>query len=279
MTGPELSVHAAVYCHMGGRRSNNQDNFYLDGTWKPLERQNCNCLLDHRSAQPALFAVCDGMGGQQHGEVASLLAVSWLHRYRADFLDGPSPDTRGARALVQMSRDLWKGSQARGLHMGSTVAAAAVCGQVLYAFGLGDSRIYLLEQGQLQQLTQDHTLAAQAEYYGLTGGQALSAEDPRSHQLTQYFGMDCSEYDPTPCCRGVPLRAGQRFLLCSDGLSDCLGPGELAQVLGYGGPRACARALVATALAHGGSDNITAMVLEPAEISHGGQPAPCPNQS
>lgn len=262
MTGHSFAVAAAVYCHIGGNRSNNEDNYYLNGIWKKLEFQNCNCRQVCSAVQPALFAVCDGMGGQQHGEVASLLAVSWLHQYRADFLSGPQPKADGTGRLVRMSQQLWEACQTRGIHMGSTVVAAALREDSAYLYGLGDSRAYLMDETGLQQLTQDHTMAAEAEYIGLTGGRSLPATDPRSHQLTQYFGMDCREYDPTPCCCRVPLRMGQRFLLCSDGLSDSLSPQLLGMALGYSTPADSARALVATALEQGAADNITAIVLE-----------------
>ena len=262
MTGHSRRLEAAVYCHLGGGRSNNEDNYYLNGAWKSPERQDQNCAQACSALPPALFAVCDGMGGAQHGEVASRLAVSWLHRCRTDFLEGAQPETSGVDTLVRLSRKFWRVCRERGVHMGSTVAALAVCREQAYAFGLGDSRIYLLDQSGLCQLTQDHTLAAEAEWIGLTGGARLPATDPRSHQLTQYFGMDCFEYDPSPCCRAVPLHPGQRFLLCSDGLSDCLDGERLLPLLARGTPSQSAHSLVTAALEQGAADNITAMVLQ-----------------
>lgn len=262
MTGREYSVTASVCCHMGSKRTSNEDNYYLNGTWKTLEQQNNNQLHTCSAALPALFAVCDGMGGHQHGEIASLLAATWLHQCRTSFLEGHHPQHQGASALIQMSRQLWHGSQSRGIHMGSTVVAVAVRDNATYIYGLGDSRAYLLNQEGLRQLSQDHTMAAQAQYFGLTGGQPLPSEDPRCHQLTQYLGMDYQEYDPTPCCCCVPLQPGQRYLLCSDGLSDSLDLRQLSHCLGHGTPQNSAQTLIAAALEQGSADNITAMVLE-----------------
>ena len=261
MTGSTHNIEAAVCCHIGGIRGNNEDNFYLDGIWKPLEKKNENQLLSDTRAQPALFIVCDGMGGQQYGEMASLVAVSWMHQSRDVFLWGAEPDKEGCAVLSQLSRQLWQFCQKRKYRMCSTMVAAALREDSLYAYGLGDSRIYLLEEGRLQQLTQDHTVAAEAEFMGLTGGRTLSSSDPRSHQLTQYFGMDCGEYDPTPSCVYRKLQPGQRILLCSDGLSDFLSDAQLALNLACETPLESVQRLVHSALEQGGNDNITAMVL------------------
>ena len=261
MTGSERRIQAAVYCHIGGSRGNNEDNYYLDGIWKTLDNQNQNQLLHDTRKQPALFLVCDGMGGQQYGEMASLVAVSWIHESRDVLLRGLDPDKNGCMILSRLSRQLWQFCQERKYRMGSTVVMAALRDDGLYAYGLGDSRIYLLDEDELQQLTRDHTAAAEAEFMGLTGGRTLSASDPRSHQLTQYFGMDCGEYDPTPSCVYRKLQPGQRILLCSDGLSDVLSEAQIALELARETPLKSVQGLVHCALEQGGNDNITAMVL------------------
>lgn len=261
MSGSEHRIQAAVYCHIGGSRSSNEDNYYLDGIWKPLDQQNENQLLRYTGKQPALFAVCDGMGGQPFGEVASLLAVSWIHQRRSAFLEGEPSGKTGSTVLSQLSRRFWQACQERKCYMGSTIAMAAIRENTLYAYGLGDSRVYLLDTDGLQQLTQDHTVAAEAEFMGLTDGRTTSPSDSRSHQLTQYFGMDCGEYVPAPCCIHRKLRSGQRILLCSDGLSDTLKTEEMLLALVQETPADSVQRLVDTALEHGGTDNITTMVL------------------
>ena len=245
---------------MGLRRRNNEDNFYLNGSWKPSGRVDENWMETCRAAQPALFAVCDGMGGQESGEVAAFLAVSWLHRTRESFLTGADPERMGAARITYLSRLLWSACQERGTQMGCTLAVAALREDMLYLFNLGDSRIYLLEDGVLHQMSQDHTMAAEAVSLGLDSGPALSA-GAHSHQLTQYFGMDCSEFDAAPHHTGLRLRPGQRLLLCSDGLSSLVADERIAAPLGQGTPAAAAEALVKLALDGGGTDNITAMVL------------------
>lgn len=260
MTGCKRTIDAAVCCHMGWRQ-NNEDNYYFNGTWKPSERLNENQLEHRIISQPALFAVCDGMGGHQQGELAALLAVSWLHQSRLSFLSGRQPEG-GISALVQMARHFSRTYREQGCQMGSTLAAAAIQENTLTVYSLGDSRIYWWSECGIEQLTQDHTIAAEAWALGLTGGIMPPPSDPRSHQLTQYLGMECEEYDPAPCARQISLMPGQRVLLCSDGLSDCLELEQLGVLLGRGTPRETAQTLVHAALEAGGRDNLTALVLE-----------------
>lgn len=254
-------VHAAVYCHMGRGRKNNEDNFYLNGLWKPRERANHNWLEGKSVPQPALFAVLDGMGGEQCGEVASAAAAALLHEHRDVFLTGPAPERVGAERISQLSRALWQSNKESGCRMGTTLAAVAVRERELYLFGLGDSRIYLLENGKLNQATQDHTVAAETAYSTLSGERAHSLKNVHNNQLTQYFGMDCSEYDAAPCHSHYPLRSGMKILLCSDGLYNTLEEAEMADILARSIPMVAVQRLIDMALARDARDNITAMIL------------------
>ena len=254
-------VHAAVYCHMGRGRKNNEDNFYLNGLWKPREGVNRNRLEDTSTTQPALFAVLDGMGGEQYGEVASTTAAALLHEHRDVFLTGPDPENVGAERISQLSRAMWQSYKESGYRIGTTLAAAAIRGREAYLFGLGDSRIYLLENGKLTQATQDHTVAAETAYRTLPGKRAHVSKTVLSNQLTQYFGMDCSEYDAAPCHSHYALLSDMKILLCSDGLYNILEETEMADILAKSIPMVAVQRLVDSALDRGVKDNITAMVL------------------
>lgn len=253
-------VYAAVYCHIGRGRKNNEDNFYLNGIWKSREQANRNRLEDTSVPQPALFAVLDGMGGEQYGEVASATAASLLHEHRDVFLTGPDPENVGTERISQLSRAMWQSYKESGYRMGTTLAAAAIRDREVYLFGLGDSRIYLLENGKLIQATRDHTVAAETAYRTLSGERAHASQNVYSNQLTQYFGMDCSEYDAAPCHSCYPLRQGMKILLCSDGLYNTLKESEMARLI-QSIPMVAVQRLVDSALDRGAKDNITAMVL------------------
>lgn len=254
-------IHAAVYCHIGRGRKNNEDNFYLNGFWKPRERANQNCLESKSVPLPALFAVLDGMGGEQYGEVASSTAAALLHEHRNVFLTGPDPENIGAERIAQLSGALWQSYRESGYRMGTTLAAVAIREHGMYVFGLGDSRIYLLENGKLDQVTQDHTVAAETAYNTLSGERARAFKNAHSNQLTQYFGMDCSEYDASPCHSRYPLRPGMKILLCSDGLYNILEDAEMANILAHSIPMVAVQRLIDLALDRDAKDNITAMVL------------------
>ena len=223
--------------------------------------------------EPNLFAVADGMGGHVGGEVAARVAIDAL---RASFardtsLDGLHQAFATANgAVFQQSREQ---SGLRG--MGTTLTALALAaGQdgrdVMALANVGDSRAYLYSQGQLTQVTADHSLAEEKVRHGeLT--EAEAAVHPHRHILTRALGVaDDVEIDLWE----LHLRSGDRLLLCSDGLTNEVGPDELAQVLGsVKDPKQAARRLVVAANEHGGHDNITVLVVDVLVGEPGSEPA------
>jgi protein phosphatase len=211
-----------------------------------------------------VFAVADGLGGHQGGEVASAMAVEPLAA-----LDGRAfADARQAaealtaaiaeanRAILERAREdrtLWG--------MGTTVTAAAVAAdRLLQLAHVGDSRAYLLRDGSLEQLTTDHTVVAELVRRGrLTPAQA--AIHPERSILTRAVGLDPRIPVDTP--DPLELQDGGQVLLCSDGLTEAVDDDQIAQVLSAepDGNAAC-QALIEAANAAGGPDNITALVLE-----------------
>jgi protein phosphatase len=208
-----------------------------------------------------LFAVADGMGGHAAGEVASQIAVETL---RAAFGDNRTADGL-ADAVRQANRAVWQRAteqpELRG--MGTTVTAAALVeedGEDLLAIAnVGDSRSYLLRDGELDQITDDHSLPEEMVRRG-----ELSAEDaaihPQRHILTRVLGMD-AEVEPD-CFRIIPYR-GDRVLLASDGLTNEMTNDQIASVLRrIADPEEAAKELVRQAKANGGADNITVVVID-----------------
>jgi PPM family protein phosphatase len=211
-----------------------------------------------------VFAVADGLGGHQGGEVASAMAVE-----RLGALDGRSfaEPTQAAAALADAIADanraiLERGVADQGLWgMGTTVTAAAVVGDlVLQLAHVGDSRAYLLRgDGPPRQLTTDHTVVAELVRQGrLTPQQAAS--HPERSILTRAVGLDPNVQVEQPAPLG--LQPGDQVLLCSDGLTETVADEQLAQVLAgqADGDDAC-QALIAAANAAGGPDNITVVLL------------------
>jgi PPM family protein phosphatase len=216
----------------------------------------------------SVFAVADGLGGHQGGEVASAMAVEPLAA-----LDGRTfADAReAAEALAGGIREanqsiLQRGRSDPGLWgMGTTVTAAAVAAdRVLQLAHVGDSRAYLLRPGApLRQLTTDHTVVEEAVERGLlTRRQA--AVHPQRGVVTRAVGLDPEVRVDLP--EPLELEPGDQVLLCSDGLTEVVDDDQIAGVLAdrADGDDAC-RALIAAANQAGGPDNVTVVLLRVAD--------------
>jgi protein phosphatase len=208
-----------------------------------------------------LFAVADGMGGHAGGEVAAAIAVEALE---AGFNRTPTMD--GLVAAVQdANRAVWErgvGDQAlRG--MGTTVTAAALVatadGDRLVLVNVGDSRSYRFHDGTLDQLSVDHSVAEELVAQGALS-EAEAAVHPKRHILTRALGI--SPQVEVDIWEVVP-EDGDRYLLCSDGLSNEVPPDVIAGVLSsVRDPHEAAETLVGLANESGGNDNITAVVVD-----------------
>ena len=210
---------------------------------------------------PSLFAVADGMGGHAGGEVASRLAIEAL-----GVAFGRQPTGAGlSEAVTEANTVVWQRSQEnpelRG--MGTTLTAMAVVNEdghdVLALVNVGDSRSYRFHDGEMIQITTDHSLAEEMVRTGeLTSAEA--AVHPHRHILTRALGV--SPEVTVDLWKIQPVR-GDRYLLCSDGLTNELDTAQLAEVLSsVADPRRAAELLVRAARSHGGSDNITTVVVD-----------------
>jgi protein phosphatase len=208
-----------------------------------------------------LFAVADGMGGHAAGEVASLTAVEALKAAYAN-----NGGTEGLVAAAhQANRSIWERAQGNPeLHgMGTTLVAVALVNEDnedrLAIINVGDSRVYLLRQGELEQLTTDHSLVQEL----VDDGQLSELEatvHPQRHVLTRALGVDSDV--SVDVLQLLPLK-GDRLLLCSDGLSRELNDSQVASILRrLGDPDDAARELVAAAKNRGGNDNITVVIID-----------------
>jgi protein phosphatase len=212
-----------------------------------------------------LFAVADGMGGHRGGNVASAMAVEALGAVNPAGMTGDAI----LRAIETANHDiLERGDAERDLEgMGTTVTALLIDGEQGRIAHVGDSRAYRLRDGLLRQLTEDHTVVQEFVRQG-----RLSREDAERHpqrsMLMRALGVDDEVRieDLT-----VDLQPGDRFLLCSDGLSGMLSEDGIALVLGTTpAPQDAADRLVALANEAGGDDNITVIVVD--VLDDGSQP-------
>lgn len=254
--GGTLKIRYAAGSHVGMKRSHNEDNFFL------LAEEN-------------LYIVADGMGGHASGEVASQIAVETL----ANFFIDTARDReitwpyRDDRALVYDENRLITGiklanrrifetaqSDQRYRGMGTTIVSLA-CGPTGVFMGhVGDSRGYLMRDGAITQVTEDHSLLN--DYLKV---HKLSAEDiahfPHKNVIVRALGMkDAVQVD----INRLQVRAGDLYLLCSDGLSGMITDEQILACCQQhkGDLEAACQDLLAEANNHGGHDNITVILVE-----------------
>ena len=235
-------------CSHIGRRKNNEDNMLI----KP---------------ELGLFAVADGMGGYEGGEVASRIVVETLLSF-FELNDGDVEVTwpvglNHALSFVEnlvsvglqlANREVIKRKTGPLSAMGSTAVVIALQRGRVVVGHVGDSRVYRLREHRLEQLTEDHSLMAELRRQGV---EKLPGEQ-FAHIITRAVGIRA---DVGPEVRSEAVREGDVYLLCSDGLTDPLDDEAIARTLRRLPPAGACRSLVEQALEAGGTDNITAVVV------------------
>ena len=226
---------------------------------------------------PPYFAVADGMGGAKAGEVASRLAVEVLEEELARHPDDP-PEAQLSHALQEANRRIFELStddeSRRG--MGTTVTAARVHDGEVSLGHVGDSRAYRLREGELEQLTRDHSLVAELQRSGQLSAEAAEHHPQRSI-ITRALGP---EPDVEVDTYTVPGREGDVFLLCSDGLTGMVSDDEMASIVRRAGSLGdAAESLVRAANQSGGKDNITVVLFSLADEGNGSATAPAADET
>jgi protein phosphatase len=206
---------------------------------------------------PPLFAVADGLGGHEAGEVASTIAIEALMNVAPARADAKALG-RAARTANKAVIDAAKEGVGRE-GMGTTLTAAVVEGSRIAIAHVGDSRAYLLHDDVLERVTEDHSMVADMIRQG-----TLTEEESRDHPnrsvITRALGSDPNMHADTFEVTGQP---GDKLLLCSDGLTGMLTDQQIAETLGaYRDPETASRALVDAANAAGGQDNVSVVVVE-----------------
>ncbi len=258
-------LQVAAHTHPGMTGKNNEDRYAVSAY-----------RLSQADPTPSVLAVlCDGIGGHRAGEIAAEMAVNSITRVVGES-DGSRPVEILRTAVVVASQEIYSRAQSESnqLGMGATCACAWIIGEKMYTATVGDSRIYLVRAGQIQQLNVDHTWIQEA----LDSG-ALHPEDvrghPNAHVIRRFLGSPNppdvdfrlrtgGEVTPSQAVeanQGLRLQPGDRVLLCSDGLTDLVSNPEILATLGAQAPTAAVQSLVDQANARGGHDNITVVVL------------------
>ena len=224
-------------------------------------RTDIGCVRDQNEdslvVAPPLYVVADGMGGHEAGEVASEMAVTIIRDLAPAH---PDPDALGEAVQSANLEIINAGNNSidkKG--MGTTCTAAMVEGNKLVIAQVGDSRAYLMHKGSLSQLTRDHSYMAELIDKGeITPQEARS--HPKRSKITRVLGYDVGM---VPDLYEINVEAGDRLLLCSDGLTSMIEDDEIADIMvRHADPQRCAIGLVNAAIAAGGHDNVTTIVVD-----------------
>lgn len=202
----------------------------------------------------AVFAVADGMGGHLAGEVASAMAIQAVQRMAARH-DGPSISVLReavAEANAMIAAHVKRHPECAG--MGTTLSLMWRGVKYVYIAHVGDSRIYRMRAGELERITQDHSLVEE-----LVRARVITREEAKTHPrrniITRALGV---QGDSTPDLLAADVRPGDLWLLCSDGLSSMVDDEDIARVMRTGNSLdEMADSLIAMALEAGGRDNVT----------------------
>ena len=232
-----LQLESAAVTDVGRVRSHNEDAYFAREPW---------------------FVVADGMGGHEAGELASAAVVT-------AFDDAPREGVTPvvvSEVLARAQRGVLALSSGRPRSAGTTVTGVAVLETMRaphwLVFNVGDSRVYRVLDGGLEQLTVDHSLVQELVDQGRMS-RAEARVSPHRNVITRALGAGDHEADFFV----VPVITGERLIVCSDGLTTEVDDEQVLQVSQeHATPAGCAAALVSAALAHGGHDNVTVLVLD-----------------
>lgn len=270
--GLTRAVTVAVATNVGNSRQNHEDNMitaqarFLTLATVGEMSANRRTVVDRVQHKPGAFlcAVSDGMGGHASGEIASWLSVKYLSEHYKQVLaaakTGPAAIVQEVNRVNQAVCAVAK-ADPNCAGMGATLSGLVMSGRNLYGFHIGDSRIYRFCDGELIQLSVDHTEGQRLLNMGLLSREEVM-KHPHRKAVCRYIGYD-GPVEPDVFAVEVPKKGV--FLLCSDGLTDVLSDLEIARILGNGwGLKERAELLVSNAVPRnpGHGDNVTVMLLE-----------------
>lgn len=244
---------------VGVKRTNNEDNYLIND-------------------ELSLFVVCDGMGGHVGGEFASAIAVNTVEEVLSNFEfhegefgtfdpdEGPVEVVREKlRYAVRLAgKRIFEKAQEEPEYrgMGTTCIVLLMDGGNAFLGHVGDSRAYVVREGRIEQLTEDHSLVNEKIKAGL-----ITPEQARTHKLKNIITRSLGYTEDVEIDVQVrAVRRGDHFLMCSDGLSNPVETGEIGEIVLDSGPQDAARRLIELACQRGGDDNVTVLIARVDEV-------------
>ena len=246
---------------MAGQVSLKSGRLSIKGNFRDNNEDNC-----HIDPQARFFLVADGMGGQSAGEKASELAIDLISEKLQQWVDFQKSDSQPVidsieRAVTHANNEIMAlgGLDARYHNMGTTVTFIVKVAGYLYIGGVGDSRVYRLRAGKLEQITKDHSLTQ-----ALVDAGTISAEEALTHRyknvLYKYLGTKEGSGGSEP--KQIVPEPGDRYMLCSDGVTDGASVTVIRELLqNTNDPQLTSQKIVEAAQQGGSRDNITCVVV------------------
>lgn len=254
----EYVVEVACACDIGRCRENNEDNFYINGKNMPLKNYGLhNVITETVYLKNGLcYAVFDGMGGESNGEDASYLAGEELRKNLSILDEKIISEKQFLYECCQSMDRLISNHKTNGIHlrMGCTAVIFFYSNEKIYMCNVGDSRAYRFRSGKLQQLSIDHNNKKMLDELKVVH---------RKPYLTQYLGMASEGVRIEPYIAKGKIWNKDRYLLCSDGLTDMLSDEQIEKVIRTNtNLTTCTQELMRKALEAGGKDNVTIIMNE-----------------
>lgn len=273
-----LAIECFAISHIGNYRKNNEDNYYI-GKYLTLEEQSL-LSQEHRKyyshnittdeSENRIFAVSDGMGGHEYGEVASYIVVHALDKFNKENLNRCTKK-KEKFAYIQAfqkvidiaNREIndFAISKNVGDNMGATLSGVIVFSNEIAPFNIGDSETFIYEKGSLTKLTTDDNEAS------IFGNANINNQESKGKRLTKYFGLPKSHGTLTATIsKPISLKAGQIFITATDGLTDSLTTDEISNIIKNKTDTVgdTVNAILNKALSkdRGGRDNITIVMMK-----------------
>jgi protein phosphatase len=238
----------SVCVDKGLARANNEDNIFVCGKFLSPDIRNNHYKCHGLTDAPNVFAVCDGVGGEENGEIASLTAVNTLCRHHNSLISASRAKFESAAAafMKNANDEIAESNRQTGKRSGTTAALIAIIADKVFAVNIGDSRVYRFRKNKLKQLSVDHISYLNGK-----------------KKLTQCLGAFGSDFQIAPYFSPIlKSKKGDIFLICSDGLTDMVEETQISEFLQQNGNiENAAGILVDAALKNGGKDNIAVIVI------------------
>ena len=247
-----MKIYSSYICHPGLKRTYNQDNVYYQGHILDKIHWKAKSVFKSKwdSKEMLCFGVFDGMGGEQYGETASYIAAQNVKNILSAHKAGRIPSDIMYEVCKKSNDDIWQKTVDLGVQrIGTTAAFVIIQYATIWCCNVGDSKIFRLREGDLLQLSMDHVASD-------------SAHKDKKPGLTAHLGMNPMEMFPNPYIVNDTIQSGDVFLICSDGVTDMVRLADIEETVQYTGMTRCAGKLLKKAIAGGGTDNTTLILIK-----------------